>query len=174
MSIRSKQDSLVEAKSLILESGESQTRLAELSGISRVQISRIANGRVSAVSAKTLRLLRQAVAAERRRPADRVSSNEVTARDRYRELIEQKLGRKSFAGLGFPELSPQLLDDIFVMPEAIRQAHDEQKSSECDDEGVMAARVARDQYGDVPRENERLNARLAEIEKQLTGLGKHE
>jgi len=158
MVVHSDQNPLVEAKSLIIEFGESQTRLAELSGVSRVQISRIANGRVGTVSEKTLRLLRRAVADGHKRPSKHVSSKELTARERYRELIEQKLGRKSFAGLGFPDLAPQRLESIFVMPEAIRQGLDEQVDSDCADEGVMAARVARDQYADALRENERLNA----------------
>ncbi|APZ91545.1 putative NTPase (NACHT family) [Fuerstiella marisgermanici] len=161
MTRHASQDSLVEARSLIIESGESQTRLAEMSGVSRVQISRIANGRVSSVSEKTLRLLRQAVGAERKRRHENGGSKESGSTDRYRDLIEQKLSRKSFAGLGFPELAPQPLEDIFVMPEAIRQIHDEPADADCDDEVAMAARVARDLYADSPRENERLSAEEA-------------
>tara|TARA_R110002111_G_scaffold67_2_gene651 strand:+ start:89712 stop:92933 length:3222 start_codon:yes stop_codon:yes gene_type:complete len=158
MSLQSDLTLLTEAKSLIIRSGVSQTRLAEMSGISRVQISRIANGRVHTVTKNTLRLLRQAVSNGRDSSSERVDLKEAASKDRYRQLIEQKLGRKSFAGLGLPDLPPQPLEAIFVMPEAIRQSYDEPGDIDCDDEGVMAARVARDQYGDSLRENERLNA----------------
>lgn len=109
-----------EVVSLIHRAGVSQKRLAEISGVSRVQISRIANGHVTTVSERTLRLLRQAVAGQQSRSFERLRGNGVEAGTRYRELIEEQLGKKSFVGLGFPDLPPQTLESVFVMPEAAR------------------------------------------------------
>jgi hypothetical protein len=146
-----------EALSFIHRFGESQKRLAEISGVSRVQISRIANGHVTTVSERTLRLLRQAVAGQQSLSSATVRGNGVVARARYREMVEEQLGKKSFVGLGFPDLPPQKLESVFVMPEAVRH-QDVPVEGDGQDQRAIRARVARDQYAEASRGNGRLHA----------------
>lgn len=138
--------SVAEIARLIRDSALTQSEIADQSGLSRVQINRIANKRVSSIQPATADRLLAALSGcegSRRHPED--TTGLAGRVYRYRKLVEERLSKKSFAGLGLPDLHPQALDSIFVAAKALRCVQSEVTDASCELD-ALAAGVARDRY----------------------------
>ncbi len=131
---------------LIRASTLSQAALARKSGVSRVQISRIVNGKAKTIQPPTRKKLLAALDI-------RDTGNSHNGAANYRRTVEEHLGTKSFAGLGLPELPEQRLDTIFVPLQATR--HTVQPDG-CDAD-ELASNVARDSYAKAADESSRVS-----------------
>lgn len=106
--------------------GYSQTELAKRSGVSRVQINRIFAGTVENVRAETIDRLAEALGI---RAEDFPG---IGVLEKYRALVIKRLGRKSFAGLGLPDLPELRLSTIFVAPLGVQRDWGETRSQFCE------------------------------------------
>ena len=106
--------------------GYSQTELAKRSGISRVQINRILAGIVENVRSDTVDRLAEALGI---RSADLPG---IRVLEKYRALVIERLGRKSFAGLGLPDLPDQRLSSIFVSPLGVQRDWSDNRAQFCE------------------------------------------
>ncbi len=136
----------------ITKSGIPQAELAEISGVSRIQINRIVNSRVTRVRPSTAGKIRSAIDIAR-------SGGGVL--DRYRRLVRERLGKKSFVGLGIPGLPEQDLRSVYVTsmstPAAIAGTHDCAGEKKELGPSELDASVARQRYEQARQRGESIS-----------------
>ncbi|MEQ1902574.1 MAG: NACHT domain-containing protein [Pirellulaceae bacterium] len=95
--------------------GISQSELAKIAGVSRVQINRIFNATSESIREETRQKLLDALG---------INCDELEVSDAlksYKQKVVEKYSVRSFAGMGFVEPQKRKLDSFYVSPKAVRK-----------------------------------------------------